>query len=137
MALPRVAGAYSGSPTQFAAAYSTPVTTIGTNATTTFSVGIQAAYNFLWRRLNAQFNRSDWSFNIQLSGLGRNLFDVPLRGALIFGEAASASSPIFAHGWTLAPPQEVPANSNLIVTVTNGATGSLDITFGFIGTNYR
>ena len=136
--MPQIAVAAAKIPGAFVGGYTASVTALATSTTTQLSIQIQAAYNFLWRKLTGQFNVSDWTIQIQLSGLGRNLFDVPMRGALLFGEANSATAaPMWHGGWILAPPQPVPSNSNVLLTIANGTTGALTLHLGFLGTNYR
>ncbi len=143
--MPRVSRATSLGPQGFFGAYApvNPTTgltllTLAVSGNGTLTTSIQAAFNFLWKRLSAQFDQSDWTFNIELSGLGRKLFDLPMRGALFFGEAnAAGRASVWPYGQTLMPPQEVPANSNVLISVTNGTAGVLNVSFGLIGSHFR
>lgn len=135
--MPQVAQAVAKIPGVFVGGYTVSVASLAASATTQLTFQVQAAYHFLWRRLTGQFDQVDWTIQIHLTGLGRNIFDLPFRGALLFGEASGAAEPMWQGGFACQPPQPIPSNSNVTVTIANGSTGALNLFLGFFGTNYR
>lgn len=112
--------------------YGTASRQIAVSSVATDTIAIQSSHNFVLRYVTCQYDQTDWTFQINLTGLGRNLFDQALRGALLFGGFA-AGAPTWERGMVIGPPMLIPANTTIVITTTNGATGALNIAFGFIG----
>lgn len=93
----------------------------------TMTVSIQQAHNYLLRYITGQFASQDWLIQMNLTGLGYNLFDQPTRGALLFG-GANANNQVWHHGYILAKPFIVPAGTTVVIQVTGGVAND---TFAF------
>ena len=107
---------------------------IATSSTATATISIQASHDFQLKHITCQYNRNDWTFSVNLTGLGAQVFDQDIRGALIFGEHDLANgSPSWPRGMAIRPAMTIPANTSVVIKVTNGTTGTLDIYFALIG----
>jgi hypothetical protein len=103
---------------------------IAASATASATVAIQNSNAFLMRHITAQFDQNDWVLQITLTGLGTQLFNQDTRGATLFGTLVTDP---WDRGFQIRPPMIVPNNTTIVVNVTNGATGVLNLFMTFTG----
>lgn len=119
----------------------TVVATIAASASASFVTQVQSGYHFIMRRITAGFDQNDWSFNVTLTGYGsKSLGEGLVRGAdhfFGFPDIAAVAARRWSYGYDFLPAVFVPANSNIVIDVTNGTAGVLNISFALHGMEQR
>lgn len=108
-------------------------TFLAANETASGNIALQAAENFLCDAMTCDFDQDDWTFRVAFGGMSANLFNQDIRGVLVFGPPSGANVSNWPGGWKLPIPMLIPSNTTITFTVTNGATGNLNIFFAMLG----